>query len=59
MNKTKATAGNNGEKDRSDCFVSLELTSSGGLVIDLTSKVEALYGRMSILLWKTKARFLL
>ena len=44
MNKTKATAGNNGEKDRSDCFVILELTTSGGIVIDLKSKVEALFG---------------
>lgn len=44
MNNTIATAGNKGEKDRSDCFVSLELTSSGGIVIDLTSKVEVLFG---------------
>ena len=44
MKITKATAGNKGEKDRSDCFVSLELASSGGLVINLTSKVEALFG---------------
>lgn len=41
---TIATAGNKGEKDRSDCFVSLQLTSSGGIVIDLTSKVEVLFG---------------
>jgi citrate lyase subunit beta/citryl-CoA lyase len=45
MNITKATAGNNGERDRSDCFVSLELTVSGGLEIDVTSKVEVLYGK--------------
>ncbi|MDZ4747843.1 MAG: aldolase/citrate lyase family protein [Saprospiraceae bacterium] len=44
MNYTAAIAGNKGEKDRSDCFVSLELTPSGGLVIDLTSKVEVLFG---------------
>lgn len=44
MKITKATAGNKGEKDRSDCFVSIELASSGGLVINLTSKVEALFG---------------
>ena len=44
MSNKKATAGNNGEKDRSDCYVSLELTTSGGLVVDLTSKVEALFG---------------
>ena len=41
---TIATAGNKGDKDRSDCFVSLELTSSGGRIIEITSKVEALYG---------------
>ncbi len=44
MNNTVAIAGNKGEKDRSDCFVSLELTSSGGIAIDLTSKVDVLYG---------------
>lgn len=44
MNNRIATAGNNGEKDRSDCFVSLELTASGGIQIDLISKVKALYG---------------
>jgi citrate lyase subunit beta/citryl-CoA lyase len=44
MKKSFATAGNNGEKDRSDCFISLELTASGGIQIDLKSKVKALYG---------------
>jgi citrate lyase subunit beta/citryl-CoA lyase len=44
MKKSIATAGNNSEKDRSDCFISLELTSSGGIQIDLKSKVKALYG---------------
>lgn len=44
MDKTFASAGNNGEKDRSDCFVSLELTQSGGIQIDLSSKVKVLYG---------------
>ncbi len=45
MNNRIATAGNNGEKDRSDCFVSLELTPFGGIQIDLSSKVKALYGQ--------------
>ncbi|HQW03953.1 MAG TPA: aldolase/citrate lyase family protein, partial [Saprospiraceae bacterium] len=45
MNNLIATAGNKGEKDRSDCFVSLQLTSSGGIAIDLTSKVEVLFGK--------------
>ena len=44
MKNTIATAGNNGDKDRSDCFVTLELTDSGGIQIDLVSKVKALYG---------------
>ncbi|MBX2966719.1 MAG: citrate lyase acyl carrier protein [Cyclobacteriaceae bacterium] len=39
-----ATAGNNGDKDRSDCFVSLQITASGGVQINLKSKVKALYG---------------
>lgn len=41
---TIATAGNNDAKVRSDCFVSLELTKSGGIQIDLKSKVKVLYG---------------
>jgi len=44
MNSTVATAGNNGEKDRSDCYISLELTKSGGIHIELKSKVNALFG---------------
>ena len=40
-----AVVGNKGKGVRSDCSVSLELTSDGGLVIDLTSKVEALSGK--------------
>lgn len=39
-----ATAGNNGDKDRSDGYVSLELIKSGGITIDLQSKVKSLYG---------------
>ena len=39
-----ATAGNKGEKDRSDCYVSLELKTSGGIQINITSKVATLYG---------------
>lgn len=40
-----AVVGNKGKGVRSDCYVSLELTSEGGLLIDLKSKVEALYGK--------------
>jgi len=38
------TAGNKGASIRSDCFVTLEITSSGGLNIDIMSKVGALFG---------------
>ncbi|MDQ1297432.1 MAG: Citrate lyase, partial [Bacteroidota bacterium] len=44
MNKNIATTGNAGPKVRSDCEVTLELKTGGGLVIDLTSKVKVLYG---------------
>lgn len=38
-----ATVGNNGERDRSDCRVTVELRDKGGVEIKLTSKVAALY----------------
>lgn len=41
---TTAVAGNNGDKDRSDCFVFLQLTETEGIQINLKSKVKALYG---------------
>lgn len=41
MNTTIATAGNS---ERSDCLVSFEPVSSGGLQLELQSKVKALYG---------------
>ncbi len=44
MAKTLAKAGNAGPKVRSDCEISIELVSGGGLTIDLVSKVKALYG---------------
>jgi citrate lyase subunit beta/citryl-CoA lyase len=44
MNKSVAVAGNSGPKVRSDCEITLEIKSGGGLIIDLTSRVEALYG---------------
>ncbi|HPT03655.1 MAG TPA: aldolase/citrate lyase family protein [Bacteroidales bacterium] len=40
-----AIAGNKGKGIRSDCHVTLELTSSGGVDIKLESKVKALYGQ--------------
>jgi citrate lyase subunit beta / citryl-CoA lyase len=44
MKKYLATAGNAGPKVRSDCEITLELTSGSGIIIELTSKVKALYG---------------
>jgi len=41
----KATAGNRGERIRSDCFVSLHLREAGGRDILLKSKVESMFGR--------------
>ena len=38
------TAGNKGEKVRSDCFISLQLRESGGIEINLSSKVNSIYG---------------
>jgi len=39
------SAGNCGKEDRSDCQVTLELTDSGGIQVELTSKVKTLYGK--------------
>jgi citrate lyase subunit beta / citryl-CoA lyase len=39
-----ATAGNSGPKIRSDCEITMEIRETGGIVIDLKSKVKALYG---------------
>jgi citrate lyase subunit beta/citryl-CoA lyase len=40
-----AAAGNSGPKVRSDCEVILELKDSGGIAIDLRSRVKSLYGK--------------
>ncbi|HJX71887.1 MAG TPA: aldolase/citrate lyase family protein, partial [Bacteroidales bacterium] len=39
------TAGNRGESVRSDCFVSLTLTSGKGIIINVKSSVKAMYGK--------------
>ncbi len=44
MNNKISFAGNKGDKVRSDCFVSLELKETGGIVINLQSKVKVVYG---------------
>jgi len=57
MSNTIAKAGNNGDKDRSDCFITLELTSIGGLNIDIISKVKVLYGESILILCESMLRF--
>jgi len=44
MSNKIANAGNIGKKIRSDCYVTLELKDSGGIVINQKSKVQVLYG---------------
>ena len=44
MSNKIASAGNTGKKVRSDCFITLELKDSGGIVIDMKSKVSVMYG---------------
>ncbi|HBS86310.1 MAG TPA: citrate lyase acyl carrier protein [Bacteroidales bacterium] len=44
MTKTIATSGSEGPKVRSDCHITLEITKTGGLQIELLSKVKTLYG---------------
>ena len=39
----KSSAGNRGETVRSDCFIELELKESGGIKLNLQSKVESMY----------------
>ena len=57
MNKKIATAGNKGERVRSDCFVTLELAESDGINIDLRSKVKALFGKSIFDLCKQELQF--
>jgi len=40
----KSTAGKHGENIRSDCYFELELRNSGGIKLDIKSKVESMYG---------------
>ena len=41
---TKSYAGKRGESVRSDCYFEIELKNSGGIKINLQSKVESMYG---------------
>jgi citrate lyase subunit beta/citryl-CoA lyase len=40
----KSSAGPRGETVRSDCYIELELRESGGIKLNLKSKVESMYG---------------
>ncbi len=56
MAKTK-TAGNYGKDIRSDCKVTLELTKSGGVKIELISKIKEYFGDNIISLAKDELKF--
>ncbi len=56
MDKLSIT-GNKGQRIRSDCELKLELKSEGGIVINLESKVKAMYGRSIIDLCKKGLEF--
>jgi len=55
--KNIGTAGNMGKGIRSDCLVTLELTDSGGIQLDLVSKVKPLFGQSIIDLSEDELRF--
>jgi citrate lyase subunit beta / citryl-CoA lyase len=44
-NTNIGSAGNSGGKIRSDCQVTIEPANSGGILVDLISKVKVLYGK--------------
>lgn len=44
MKDTVATAGNSGPKVRSDCRVTLEIRESGGVMMQMKSKVQTMFG---------------
>lgn len=44
-NNKISTAGNIGDKIRSDCYISLELTNQGGIDLNVESKVSTIYGK--------------
>ena len=48
MSNSQATAGNKGDRIRSDCFVTFEVTHSGGREINLSSKVKVQYGESNM-----------
>jgi len=57
MSSRIATTGNSGPKVRSDCEISLEIRSRGGIVIELASKVKALYGESITILCRDVLKY--
>lgn len=55
--KNRIIIGNRGKKVRSDCYVELELTQSGGYQIELKSKVESMFGNANRKLIKEVLEF--
>lgn len=53
----KSSAGKRGEKVRSDCYIELTETKSGGIKIELKSKVESMYGKEILFSLKEMAKF--
>ncbi|AFH48858.1 Citrate lyase subunit beta [Ignavibacterium album JCM 16511] len=43
-NLTKSIAGKRGDNIRSDCYIEIQLKESGGIKLELKSKVEVMYG---------------
>ncbi|HQF43292.1 MAG TPA: aldolase/citrate lyase family protein [Ignavibacteriaceae bacterium] len=43
-NINKAISGKRGDSVRSDCYFEIELTNSGGIKLDIKSKVQSMYG---------------
>lgn len=44
MAKKIGKAGNQGAGVKSDCYVEIEITPNGGIIVEINSKVKALYG---------------
>ncbi len=53
-----AQAGRRGEAVRSDCWVQLERTTSGGITVELHSKVDSMYGHSIKTLVNEELRYL-
>jgi citrate lyase subunit beta/citryl-CoA lyase len=53
----RSSAGKRGETIRSDCYIELEIKSSGGIKIDINSKVKSMYGDSIFNFIKDMCRF--